>query len=97
MTPDEEARWIAAQARADRVWHGLPPERDEAAKSTVEALMYELREFGIEQLKKQNTQRRLTELSDRQLHEIVWRLEKLKAQYPRIDDALVSKLKEQIK
>ena len=59
--------------------------------------MYELREYGIDQLKKSNTQRRLAELSDRQLREIIERLTKLRPRYPRIDDGLISTLQERIK
>jgi hypothetical protein len=53
---------IVMTQAAERRWRGLPPERNEAAQSTVEAVMYELRQYGIEQLKNQNTQHRLAEL-----------------------------------
>lgn len=82
---------------AERTWRGLLPERDGAAASTVEAAMYELRTYGIGQLEKPNTQRRLSELSTRQMHEVIERLEKLRPKYPQITDELISTLREQIK
>lgn|SRR5262249_38349906 len=81
---------------ADRAWEGLPPSRSEAASSTVEALVFELRNYGIRQLKKDDTKRRLFELSDKQLKEVTGRLEKLRPRYPQIDDALISFLREQV-
>ena len=81
---------------ADHTMRGLRFERDGAAQSTVEAVMYELREYGIKQLRKTNTQRRLAEVSDRQLREVIGRLEKLQPKYSRITEALISMLKEQL-
>ena len=83
-------------SNAERTWRGLPPWRDKAAQSMVEALMFELREYGIEQLKKQNTQRRLADLSVSQLREVIERLIKLQSKYLRIDDELISTLREQL-
>src|SRR5262245_3356367 len=42
-----------------------------AATSTVEALMYELRENGLPQFKNRNYLRRLGELSDKQVREVL--------------------------
>jgi hypothetical protein len=49
-----------------------------AAASTVEALMYSLRECGIKELSEPDTQRRISELSEEQLHEVGARLQALK-------------------
>jgi len=67
-----------------------------AAPTTVEALIYELRTEGIAQLKKQNTQRRLAELTVEQVQQVIDRLFQARPENPKIDDALISKLKEQI-
>jgi transposase len=48
-----------------------------AAAMTVEALMYSLRERGMEALKETKTRQRLSELSDRQVVEVEQRLQKL--------------------
>jgi hypothetical protein len=85
------------QRRIERAWAGLPPERDEAASSTVEALVFELREHGVNQLKRPATQGRLSALSAGQLPEVIGRLERLRPRYPQITDELIAALREQIK
>jgi hypothetical protein len=84
-------------SNGERTWQGLPPVFDGAAASTVEAIMLELRTYGIEQLKKENTKRRLSELSDRQLREVIQRLVKLQSRYPQIGDKLIFALQEKLK
>lgn len=86
----------AAEA-AERTWRGLPPERDEAAPSTIEALMYSLRGRGITALADESTQRRFSELSPRQVREVIDRLQKMRARYPAISDGLIGFLSEQLK
>jgi hypothetical protein len=49
-----------------------------AAASTVEALVFGLRERGTAALKEPPVQRRVGELSEAQLHEVCGRLQKLK-------------------
>jgi hypothetical protein len=63
-----------------------------AAPSTVEAVMYELRTHGTEALKRDNCQRRLSELNDRQLADVIRRLMKLRSQYSAITDKLLAQL-----
>jgi hypothetical protein len=63
-----------------------------AAPSTVEAVMYELRTHGTEALKRETCQRRLSELSDRQLADVIRRLMKLRSQYSAITDKLITQL-----
>jgi hypothetical protein len=58
--------------------------RGRAAASTVEALMFGLRERGTEVLQNASARRRIGELSEQQLHEVCGRLQKLK---PRIAKA----------
>jgi hypothetical protein len=52
--------------------------RGQAAASTVEALMFSLRERGTAALSERDTQRRISELSEQQLHEVGTRLQALK-------------------
>jgi hypothetical protein len=71
----------------------LPPEppkpKPDAPRATVEAVMYELREDGAVALKVPNCQRRIGELSKRQLVEVLGRLLKLRPRYPKISDDLL--------
>jgi hypothetical protein len=48
-----------------------------AAISTVEGLMYSLRERGTEALNEPDTRRRLAELAEEQMHAVCARLQKL--------------------
>ena len=64
----------------ERAWHELKAAhfRGRAAQSTVEALMYSLRERGIKERSEPDTQRRISELSEEQLHDVGSRLQALK-------------------
>src|SRR5262249_57252345 len=53
-----------------------------AASATVEALMFSLR-LGIKALDESDTQRRISELSEEQLHEVGGRLQRLKPEIAR--------------
>jgi hypothetical protein len=68
-----------------------PPKRPakNAPPTTVEAVMYELREDGLDALKAPNCKRRIGELSKRQLTEVLARLLKLRPRYPKISDDLL--------
>jgi hypothetical protein len=61
----------------------------DAAPTTVEAVMYELREDGLTALKTPNCQRRIGELSRRQLLGVLGRLLKLRSRYPKVSDDLL--------
>jgi hypothetical protein len=68
-----------------------------AAPTTVEALMYEMREYGLPQLRNLNCLRRLGELSTGQLRDVIGRLMKLRPGYPTtITEELLLKLGEQL-
>jgi len=73
---DEKAHYHIGEARV----HGRI---DRAAESTVETVVYELRTYGLAQLKKPNSQWRLGELSPEQLREVLARLIRLRPQYPK--------------
>lgn len=80
----------------ERLWRELndPHRFGRAAHSTVEAVMHELRTYGIAQLKKPNCQRRLSELSNAQVRKVIERLERLRPKYPAITDELLLVLAE---
>jgi len=63
-----------------------------AAGSTVEALMYSLREEGLAALRDRSTLRRLDDLSTAQVREVIARLIRLRASYPAVTDDLLLKL-----
>jgi len=65
-----------------------------AAPTTVEALMYELRTYGLAALAGANCRRRLSELSQAQLGEVIGRLMNLRPRYPAITDQLLFQLAE---
>ena len=67
-----------------------------AAPSTVEAVMYELRTYGVAALAGPNCQRRLAELSPDQLVEVIQRLMNLRPKYPAITDKLLLSLKKRL-
>jgi hypothetical protein len=60
-----------------------------ATTSTIEALKYELRCFGIAQLKKPHTQARIAELSAEQMGDVIAALHRMQPEYPQISDELV--------
>jgi hypothetical protein len=64
----------------------------EAAPTTVEAVMFELREDGIEALKAPNCRRRLSDLSAKQIREVLSRLIRLRPRYPKITDELLIRI-----
>jgi hypothetical protein len=64
----------------------------EAAPTTVEALMYELREDGIAALRVPNCRRRLGDLSPQQVKQVLSRLLALRPRYPKITDELIERI-----
>jgi hypothetical protein len=66
--------------------------RTEAAPTTVEAVMYELREDGLDAVKVSNCRRRLAALSRDQIREVLTRLIKLRPRYPKITDELLLRI-----
>jgi hypothetical protein len=67
-----------------------------AAASTVEAVMYELRTYGVAALAGPNCRRRLGELTEAQLGEVIERLIAMRERYPAITDELLFQLGEQL-
>jgi len=61
----------------------------DAPQVTVEAVMYELKESGLDALKAPNARRRLGDLSQKQHREVLARLVKLRPRYPKITDELL--------
>jgi len=73
-----------------------PPQYDQAAQSTVEALMYSFRERGAAALLDRACRTRLGDLSSDQLRDVIKRLTALRPSYPKITDELLSKLEAQL-
>jgi hypothetical protein len=80
----------------ERHWTEINTLRGRAASSTVAALMYEMRTYGLAALAGANCRRRLSELSQPQLVEVIERLMKLRAKYPAITDELLFQLSEHL-
>lgn len=78
-----------ATMRRHREQYGAP-------KDTVEALMFELRTYGLAALAGANCQRRLADLSSSQVREVIGRLIRLRPDYPAITDELIFQLGEQL-
>lgn len=95
---NEALKKAAIEYRADPPPTRLmpPPQSHEAAPSTVEALMYELRSFGVAALAGPNCRRRLGELTEAQLGGVIERLIAMRPRYPAVTDALLFQLGEQL-
>jgi hypothetical protein len=79
---DKARKAILQGSSLERAWHELNSRNDRAPASTVEALMFELRRGGAA-LTDPNNQRRLSELSEMQLHEACARLQNFKPKIAR--------------
>jgi hypothetical protein len=64
----------------------------DAPRSTYDAALWELRTYGVAQLAKENCRRRLSDLSTKQIRELVAALMRLRPQYLMINDELLLKL-----
>jgi hypothetical protein len=65
-----------------------------AARSTFDACLFELREYGIKQLANPICRRRLADLSSKQMAELLNALVRLRSRYPNITDDLLFELGE---
>jgi hypothetical protein len=65
---------------------------NEAPKATYDAAVYELRTYGLSQLKNTNCQRRLADLSTAQLKNLIASLQQRRGQYPNVCDELLATL-----
>jgi hypothetical protein len=63
-----------------------------APQTTYDAALWELRTYGLAQLTKENCRRRLSDLSTKQLRELIAVLMRLRPQYSMINDELLLKL-----
>jgi hypothetical protein len=67
----------------EAIWRELNTIKCRVAASTVEALMLGLGERGVKALSKSAVRRRLSELSEQQIHEVCARLQRLKPEIAR--------------
>jgi hypothetical protein len=65
---------------------------NEAPKATFDAVLFELRTYGLPQLSKSNCQRRLADLSIAQLKNLMAGLQQRRSQYPNVSDELLAAL-----
>ncbi len=72
------------------------PKHREAAKVTVDALIFSLRERGAAALSERTFLNRLSDLSSDQIHDVIRRLIALRSRYPNITDELLFKLGDQL-
>jgi hypothetical protein len=99
-TPCDNPTFCAACRAADRRaadarrTHSPPVDLQPAAKSTFDACLFELREYGIKQLANPSCRRRLAELSSKQVAELLNALVRLRSRYPNIKDDLFFELGE---
>ena len=68
------------------------PRSPDAAETTYDAALWELRTCGVVQLNKENCRRRLSDLSTNQLRELIAALMRLRPHYSMINDELLLKL-----
>jgi hypothetical protein len=84
-------------ARWDRDYPPQPPTKTaklkEAASSTCDALLWELREYGLRRLKHPPTLSRLSQLSNKQFAALIAALTRLQPKHPKISNHLLEKLR----
>jgi hypothetical protein len=84
--------------RWDRDYSAQPPTKTaklkEAASTTCDALLWELREYGPRRLKHSPTLHRLSQLSNKQFVDLIAALTRLQAKYPKTcSNQLLEKLR----
>jgi hypothetical protein len=65
---------------------------NEAPKATYDAIVYELRTYGLPQLKNPSCQRRLADLSAAQVKNVMASLQQWRGRYPNVCDELLATL-----
>jgi hypothetical protein len=78
----------------DEVTRFAGERHSEAPKATYDAVVSELRTHGLPQLKKQNCQQRLSDLSAAQIKAVMVSLQARRNQYPKVTDELLAVLAE---
>ena len=79
----------------DALWHHHNRLHD-AARGTCDALLYELRTYGVAQLSNPSCRRRLADLSTNQMRDLIESLLRLRSQYAAITDELIGVLGDQL-
>ena len=98
IQPERLARFrqlLGDNTSLDRVWRELNERGDRPApQATFDALLYELHTLGVAGFKNPSCRRRLADLSDPQLRELLAALIRTRARYPAITDELLIALDE---
>jgi hypothetical protein len=89
VNPDFCRACRAADRRKVRLPPAPPPIDTEAPYATYNAVVYELRTYGLAQLSKLNCQRRLSDLSAAQIKNVIASLQQRRGQYPNVCDELL--------
>jgi hypothetical protein len=76
---------LEGRAMSNQLSHDVP-------QATYDAVLWELRTYGLAQLANENCRRRLSDLSTKQLRELIAALMRLRSQYLTINDELLLKL-----
>jgi len=96
--------WEIEARRCGTDWRSLKLQRQfwllrlyGAPRATCDALLYELRTYGLPRLQSPVTQRRLGDISDAQLKNLIGALIRLQPKYHNISDELILALDEIIR
>jgi hypothetical protein len=81
-----------ADRRRAQAQHAPSERYNEAPEATYNAVVYELRNYGVSQLSKPNSQRRLSDLSTAQIKNLMAGLQQRRSQYPKVTDELLMTL-----
>jgi hypothetical protein len=92
----DRAWWEVEARRCGTDWQSLKLQRQfwllrlyAAPKATYDALLYELRSYGLPRLQNPTCRQRLGDMSDLQLKELIAALIRLQPNYPNITDELI--------
>jgi hypothetical protein len=85
---------VSLERAWDEINRAARERHNEAPEASYNAVAYELRIYGLPQLKNQNCQRRLADLSAVQLKNLMASLQQWHSQYPNISDELLTALGE---
>jgi hypothetical protein len=81
-----------AQGKQEEINRAARDRYNEAPEAIYNAVVYELRTYGLPQLKNANCQRRLSDLSAAQVKNLMASLQRRRGQYPNVSDEFVGTL-----
>jgi hypothetical protein len=81
---------ISLECAWDEISRAARARYNEAPKATYDAVVYELRTYGLPQLSKPNCQQRIADLSIAQLKNLIACLQQRRSKYPNVSDELLT-------